>query len=110
MADTDEQQIVRSKKAIAVTQGIGIILIVLSMLTTSAATLLIIISQESSQKMITDQILDCLIPEGACYRDKIQDTNQSSSVEVNLIVNYCSIKHLRSLAEARECVEQEIRK
>lgn len=102
----DEMQIAKSKKVIALTKGVALVLLVFSLLSTSVATFLIL----ESQKETSEAILDCVLPTGACYRDKIQSVNVITVAEVNLIVNYCYDQTPTSLEKARACIDRELEK
>lgn len=98
----EEMATTKSKKVIAITQGVAITTVILSLLLTSFATIIILLSQDRAGS----KILDCVIPGGLCYETKIAINNQSNTADIMTIVTYCSNKNPDDLIKLKACVKE----
>ena len=101
-----EMSIAKSKKVIAVTQGFAIVLVTGVLLLSSLITIGIVLQQDA----IADRILDCTVPTGTCYKEKVGDTQLLNAVNLLTIVEYCGYKHPDSVPDMKTCVNQEVSK
>lgn len=102
--EASEMAISKSKKVVAITQGFAIVLVVGVLLLSSLITIGIVLQQDA----IADRLLDCTIPTGACYQEKVGDSQLKNAVTLLSIVEYCSNIHPDSVPNMETCINKEV--
>lgn len=92
------------RKVLAVTASTALVAVVVSFFITITSVIILLVSNENT----ADKILDCTVPTGRCYVEKINDSRTEQAVVIGSIIEYCARISNSSPVEIRKCVEKEL--
>jgi hypothetical protein len=106
-----DAKITNHTKVIAISKGVVIVSLVAAVLLTCIATFLILLANDRTAQVV----LDCVVPTGDCYQNKVRDVSSFSDAEVDLIVYTCvhntkPANDKADVAAARLCIQRELLK
>lgn len=104
--ENHEVIISKSKKVVALTKSVFVTLLIFLFFFSIGSTMLILRNQEK----VADRLLECTVPTGQCYKDKVKDSQIKNAVSLLSVVEFCSNQHPDSVEDMQICINAEVSK